>query len=680
MNGLSLFAKVSIPRPLRDYYEYSYHPQEMGSLNVGDLVEVPFGRTVLIGCVVEASMTQSQLSDLKLIKPISKKLGPPYSLPQDILDLCLFSSKYYATPLGEVLGYALPPGNFKRVKTKKGSKKDDRLLNDAITKNKELSLLQLNAEQGAVLSAILSAKQGSQFLLEGVTGSGKTEVYIELTKQVLSQNKSALILVPEIALTSQLKERFEKSLGMPIAMWHSAVSDGVRHEQWREVRQGNIRVVIGARSAIFSPLINLGLIVVDEEHDSSYKQEDRFRYQARDLAMYRAHALKATCVLGSATPSLESYHRVQLGKLTKVNLENKFFESEKPIVKIVSLTEQYKNKRDQQGQKSVFHTLTLREMEATLQREEQIMVYYNRRGYAQYVLCKDCGWVKKCKQCSVSMTLYQRKKQLHCHWCGIKELIPEVCENCGSYEVHGMGSGTESLEEDLKNLLPQSKILRLDREVITSQTRLEKVLDEFRSGQANILLGTQMMVKGHDFPRVTLVVVVEADMLFQWPDFRASEKAAQTLIQVAGRSGRAHLQGQVYIQAYDTQHPVLKVVSGEIPWCDFVKEELMLRQELHYPPYGRLIRIRFKDKNQAHLLKLAETVVGQARLALSESSKDNVLGPSEALPPRVQDFFRVDTYFKAKTIQEAQVFLQRVKIMAQQEEIDITVDVDPYGN
>ena len=316
-------------------------------------------------------------------------------------------------------------------------------------------------------------------------------------------------------------------------------------------------------------------------------------------------------------------------------------------------------------------------MQETLNRGEQIIVFLNRRGFSQFILCQDCGWIKECPQCSISLTHYHRKSELRCHVCGYHQSIPEECELCHSHELRGMGFGTESLEDELKILLPEAKVLRLDRDQVTSQKRLEETLDTFRSGKADILIGTQMLVKGHDFAKVTCVVVISADMLLKWPDFRASERALQTLTQVAGRAGRAELPGQVLIQGFDLGHPVIRVLCGEQSRDEFISGELEIRKELHYPPFSRLVRFRFQGKNEGQLRNKVERII-QAVEKESENDRSRMMGPSEALLFRANQEYRFDFYFKAPTIDRLMKLSKRLKHLAQIEEIELIVDVDPY--
>ena len=662
-----MYLKVAIPRPLDRLFDYEYSEGDHGVINLGDWVAVPFGRSRLVGCVVEINDEKPSLPDGVKLKSVTEKISSDFSLPPELVQICRFGAEYYQYPIGEAFFSAMPPSPEKELGTRKVKSKE--------IKAKEINL---NDEQRLVVNTVeekLASGNHPVFLLDGITGSGKTEVYIELAKKRLSEGKSVLILVPEIALTAQLRDRFENSLGNPVALWHSALAEGLRQVQWKKIKAGEIKVVIGARSAVFAPMNNLGLIVVDEEHDQTYKQEERFRYQARDIAVYRAHLQKIPIILGSATPSLESIQRVKEGRYVHLRLKRRFSGQMLPEIKLISLSEEMLVINEKV--KTPFAEKTVQIMQETIDRGEQVIVFLNRRGFSQFILCQDCGWIKECPQCSITLTHYQRKNELRCHVCGYHQHVPSDCEQCHSHELRGMGFGTESLEEELQLMLPDAKILRLDRDQITSQKRLEETLDDFRSGKSNILIGTQMLVKGHDFAKVTCVVVVSSDMLLKWPDFRASERALQTLTQVSGRAGRADLPGQVLIQGFDLDHTVIKVLQGEQSHESFIEEELLMRKELNYPPFSRFVRFRFQGKNESILRKKVELIIERI-YEESENDRSRMMGPSEALLFRANHEYRFDFYYKAPTIDALMKLSKKLKGMAEFEEIELIVDVDPY--
>ena len=472
----SIVVKIAIARPLDRLFTYSIPSEKRDLVVLGAWVKVSFGRSTTYGFIQEVMGNLSQI-ELDFPKTQLKSVidvGPlDQALPEKILALCQWTSKYYCTALGEVCQTASPLSTLglkTAVKEAKGLKTKDAVIQ--VVKD-------LTEEQSESVKFILEkmgAEKSPVVLLKGVTGSGKTEVYFEVAREVLRSGKGVLFLVPEIALTSQLVRRIEEGLGERVVEWHSAMSPGKRRDQTAALRKGVLRVVVGARSGVFSPVPNLGLIVVDEEHDPTYKQEDRVRYHARDLAIVRAKMEDAAVILGSATPSLESVHRCDQGKYHFSELKSRFSKQGMPNIELVSL----KDELCVEGIQARLAERTLTEIRETISRGDQVMLFLNRRGFAQFLLCEDCGEVEECPNCSISLTYHFQKKQLKCHVCGFEEKVPDACQKCGSMNQEMMGAGTESLEEEIPKLLPDARILRLDRDTVTSATRLEAILDDFR--------------------------------------------------------------------------------------------------------------------------------------------------------------------------------------------------------
>lgn len=684
----SYFVSVAVARPLDQFYTYRVPQAFISELKKGYWVRIPFGKGKTHGFVVEDPVEQQPESEIPsfALKEIEEMGDALTAIPSEIFDLCRWAHDYYQSPLGEVLAAAAPlsaltGSNKKRSKDRK-SPWD---VSSASSLSPSSPPGNLSPKQQEVFEAMSQffeeapLKKSKIALLHGVTGSGKTELYIELARKVLNEGKNVIVLVPEIALTTQLCDRLEKGLGMPVGLWHSSVADGRRRDLWLAAREGKVRVIVGARSAVFAPVSNLGLIVVDEEHDPSYKQEERCRYQARDLAVVRGTLHQAWVLLGSATPSFESLERVREQKYGYFQLPERFGTPRLPAVEILDL----KEAEMVSGIQAPLAKKTLEAIQQTLERGEQVMIFLNRRGFAAFLLCEDCGFVSSCSHCSMSLTVHSKRRQLRCHWCGYVEKIPTHCPKCEGLGLVAKGAGTESLELELPPLVPGMKALRLDRDQMSSTTRLEKLLSDFRSLRANTLLGTQMLVKGHDFPEVTLVVVVLADALFRWPDFRAPERALQILTQFSGRAGRGKSPGKVIIQTYDADHAILKVLTAQQDLQAFLEAERELRQTLAYPPFGRLARLRFEHRDLSQARMRAESVTQQLKVEIFaggvSSDAYELMGPSEAFLEKIKGVYRWDLVVKTPQISVLQRIVRNAKKICFEKRWPLVVDVDPYA-
>ncbi len=667
---------VAIPRPLDGLFTYRLPDPMKDKVRVGGWVRVPFGRATTHAYIIEEPRPLAQLSqamDPAKLKNVLEVGEAEPILTADSLALCRWASDYYRSPLGEVLQAAAPAA----VLGLKTAKREARKWAPKKSNLNGPAPFELNEEQRTAvekMDEIRLSSPGKTVLLEGVTGSGKTEVYLELARRALAQGRGVLLLVPEIALTPQLHMRLEQGLGEAVGLWHSAMPAGKRRDLGAALRNRELRVVVGARSAVFAPLPELGLIVVDEEHDPTYKQEDRVRYHARDLAVVRSRLCGALTVLGSATPSLETRERVLEGKYEITRLTRRIAAGGLPKIEIVDLREA---PRVEEARFPLAEE-TLKRIRDVVAAGQQAMIFLNRRGYAAFLVCEACGESPGCPQCSISLTLHKRSSQLRCHVCGHFEPIPDVCKKCSGYELSPVGAGTESLEEEIPRLVPEARVLRLDRDQVTSATRLDQILSDFRERKADILLGTQMLVKGHDFPGVTLVVVVLADALLKWPDFRAPERAYQILLQVAGRAGRGDQPGQVLMQTFQPDHPVLKVLTGRLPESDFLSAERQLRQDLGYPPFKRLLRLRIESPDR----EKARSGAGALADGLMRQIVDPdlaILGPSEAFLERAKGIWRWDLLIKAGNVGMLQKVLSFSKGWARESELDLVADVDPQG-
>ncbi len=515
------------------------------------------------------------------------------------------------------------------------------------------------------------------FLLHGVTGSGKTEVYFRIIEQAHCAGKGALVLVPEIALTPQLTDRYRRRFGDALAVWHSALSEKDRYEQWQALRTGTVRVAIGVRSAVFAPVQNLGVIIVDEEHDSSFKQERGFRYNARDLALLRAARSGAVAVLGSATPSLESLENASRGKLTKLMLINRATNQQMPKVNIIDRT-LHRNGPGNQNMisKPMYDAITER-----LSKKEQIILFLNRRGFAQAILCPDCGTLIKCDFCAVSMTYHKRPEKLICHYCGSNKPLPRECPSCSSKAVEQVGTGTQQVEDVLASLFPSARIARLDRDTGAGH-KAEAVLSKLRNQEIDILVGTQMVTKGHDFPMVTLVGVLNADVGLHMPDFRASERTFQLLTQVAGRAGRGKLSGLGLIQTYHPKHPAV-VFAKNHDYNSFAAGELISRRELGYPPFGRLALLRFSGPEIEVVETKTRSIFSELNRIIAQNKYRDLtlLGPVPAPMPFVQNKYHFRILIKALRQDQIRHLLEPLipNIEAPGKGVRIAVDIDPFS-
>ncbi len=483
----------------------------------------------------------------------------------------------------------------------------------------------LNDAQRRAVDAIAAAEGYTGFLLHGITGSGKTEVYLHVIERTLARGRGALVLVPEIALTPQLVRRFRARLGDEIAVLHSGLGDGARFDQWRRLRRGEVKVAIGARSGVFAPVADLGVIVVDEEHDPSFKQGEGVRYHGRDLALVRGARAGATVVLGSATPSLESTHNAQSGKLTRLSLFERPTGGTLPGVELVDL------RVDRPPEDAApFLSPPLRDaLGETLARNEQAILFLNRRGFSSFVLCADCGYVFECRHCAIALTWHRKRSQLRCHYCDAARALPDRCPECRSERIELLGRGTERVEDAIRELHPGARVARLDRDTVQSGQRLEGVVRDMRDGRLDVLVGTQMVTKGHDFPGVTLVGVLAADASLNFPDFRAAERTFQLLSQVAGRAGRGRRPGRVLVQTYTPEDPCLLAIRDH-DHARFATDELRLRRARRFPPFAHAAALRFEGRDGRGVEVLAREATRILRAAGAGRGQTELRGPAPA--------------------------------------------------
>ena len=535
--------------------------------------------------------------------------------------------------------------------------------------------LKLNDEQQVAVDQIVTAIEAPKtttFLLEGVTGSGKTEVYLQAMAAALAQGKTALMLVPEISLTPQMVNRVKGRFGKAVAVLHSGLSSGEKYDEWRRIQRGEAQVVVGARSAVFAPLKNLGLIVMDEEHESTYKQDDAPRYHARQVALWRSRYHNCPVVLGSATPSLETRARAEKGVYQRLLLADRVNQRPMPSVSIIDM-----KKEMQQHAESNFSAPLLVALQDRLDRHEQSVLMLNRRGYSSFVLCRDCGFVLKCPNCDISLTLHMDTHTMKCHYCGHEEAIPRVCPNCHSRQIRYYGTGTEKVEEELRDLLPDARIIRMDNDTTRKKGAHAKLLAQFGSGEADILIGTQMIAKGLDFPNVTLVGVLNADTALGLPDFRASERTFQLLTQVSGRAGRAEKTGHVYIQTFNPDHYAIRFAKHH-DYEGFFKYEMRMRHQGGYPPYYFTVQITASDLDEAVAAKRMYQLLQWLRPRLAPNTI--ILGPTPKPIARVNRRYYYQIVIKYKqepNLKQTLTTLLHETQVQQRQGLQIGIDVEP---
>jgi primosomal protein N' (replication factor Y) (superfamily II helicase) len=718
--------QICIPNTYHDFFDY--YAEGMQPC-IGARVWVPFRSKTCLGVVVAVCEAEAVSAKLKSIISI---VDEKPLLSADILALCHWISQYYHASLSKVIPLALPKnyrcGDIAQLATssyyqlsmppehahQRLSKKSSRqhmlidffanqsapvskktifaagfstaILNALLAINvvgvlnkidKPVQLIEtpdkalsLNAEQSLVVHAVCEQLSSYHaFLLQGVTGSGKTEVYLQIIAQVLASGRQVLVLVPEIGLTPQLLARFTARFREPIAIIHSHLNDNERQQAWQLAYEDEVKLVIGTRSAVFTPMPALGLIVIDEEHDASLKQMEGVRYHARDTALMRAFTAKVPIILGSATPSLESLHNGALKKYTLLRLNQKALSSAPLHYTIVDL----RNQKLQQGLASI----TIATIRQHLKQQNQVLVFINRRGFSPVLLCHQCGWMADCHRCDSHLTLHHSVRRLLCHHCGCTKELPDTCPSCKSGELLPVGVGTQRVHDYLSKQFPDHVCVRIDRDEVRKKQALQKRLAEINSGEAQLIIGTQMLAKGHHFPRLTLVVVLEADNGFYNQDFRAMESLGQLLTQVAGRAGRAQFPGQVLIQTHLPQHPLLNTLIQQ-GYDVFAQALLSLRQKASLPPYSFMAVLRVQGVNESALLHFLQEVKKQLDTDLVK-----VLGPAPAPLARKADLHRMQLLLKSSSRQRLHTVLVQMcawlTVNKPNQKVRWSIDVDPIN-
>ena len=535
-------------------------------------------------------------------------------------------------------------------------------------KNEKYDKKELSSDQKMVVNEVINSSRNI-YLLHGVTGSGKTEVYMEIIEHYLSLGKTSIVLVPEISLTPQMVSRFQQRFGEMIAAIHSALSDGEKYDEWRRICRGEARIVIGARSAIFAPLKNIGVIIIDEEHSDSYKQSDpNPRYSAKDVAIIRSEYHNCPVIFGSATPSLEVMARACKGVYKLLSLPNRVNGKKLPLVKIVDMNEEMKKTQ------GYFSNILIESIRNCLEKKEQVILLLNRRGYSSFVSCKNCGYTFKCPNCDITLTFHKSSNTLRCHYCGYGEKVYKACPSCSENSLSNLGVGTQKIEEELYSLFPTSKVLRMDYDTTSKKGMHEKMIQAFKNLEYDILLGTQMVAKGLDFSNVTLVGVINADTSLNIPDFRSSENTFSLLSQVAGRSGRSIKEGFVIIQTFNPEHYAIELTKTH-DYLSFYKKEMVIRKQLKYPPFYYLCNIRISGKDDNFVLAEALKIKRSLERNLNETI---ILGPSAASIYRINNIIRYNIILKYKKTNNIFEILDKIiNHYKTNNKIKIDVDFNP---
>lgn len=661
MNTVPLILRVALPTPLRRFFDY-LAPQviDLDKIKPGIRIKVPFQSREMIGILV-ATSSHSDVPANKLKKALAILDEKPVFTP-DLYQLCEWAANYYHHALGDVFASALP----------------QMLRKNKLPRRKKLStspenceaFLTLNSEQAEAVQKILAAKNTFKpFLLHGITGSGKTEIYLNIIQQLMEDQKQILLLVPEISLTPQMIARFGARFNTHIATLHSHLTESERMQAWMDAKSGDCKIIIGTRSAIFTPFANLGAIIVDEEHDSSFKQQDKFRYHARDLAVMRAHILQIPIILGSATPSLESMENVVRNRYEYLFLSERAGDAILPQCRLIDLRQ---TKLDNGLSQPLIEAIR-----EHLAANQQVMLFLNRRGFAPVLYCTECAFMPDCKRCAARLVYHRTPLRLQCHHCDAQQKIPAACPQCGNTDLRPVGVGTQRLEQVLQELFPEVPLIRVDRDNTERKGKMQQLLEKVHTTDKAILLGTQMLAKGHHFPRVTLVGILDADGGLFSADFRAAEQMSQLLLQVAGRAGRAEKKGMVLIQTHHPEHPLLQTLLTQ-NYQTIANMLLNERKTAVLPPYSHFILFRahaYNEKNaQAFLTAIKSFAITQTL---------NLLGPVAALLPKRKGLFCQHLLLQAGKRNELHEWIQNnihtIDKLATEHSVKWTLDVDPVS-
>lgn len=729
-----MFAEVivDIKSPNTDkIYTYKV-PENMEMLKVGMRVSVPFNNRLVDGYVVR--LVENTLYPDEKIKYIKTILDEYSVFNEKMIELAKWMKNYYNCYFSECLQCIMPAGiknGEKKVKMvqplismvpenlERKAPKQYEILNYLLNHNPtklsdlvknldtdystikvlekkgfvkiyeievnryninivaESKPLLLTDEQSNAVNEIKKSIGNNifdKFLLFGVTGSGKTEIYLQLIDLCIKSGKNSIVLVPEISLTAQTIERFVSRFGNKVAVMHSGLSQGERFDEWRKIKNGIVKVVVGVRNAVFAPFSNVGLIIIDEEHESTYKQSDmRPRYNAKEVAEKRCELENAVLILGSATPSLETFYKAMHGEYKLLKLSKRINLS-MPQIEIVNMSNELSA-----GNRSIFSRKLYDQIKENLRKKEQTILFLNRRGYSSFVSCRDCGYVPKCPNCDISLTYHFQEKRLVCHYCGYNEQMTDVCPKCRSNRIRYLGIGTERIEKDIKKYFPEARVLRMDVDTTQTKGSHEKIFYDFKNGNADILIGTQMISKGFDIPNVTLVGVILADITLNIPDFRSSEKTFQLLTQVAGRAGRGKKSGRVIIQTYEEDNFSI-LASREQDYVRFYNEEIKYREVFKYPPFTHLMNIIISGNDKNEVIKISANIYNVCQSIINKTmnkSYNKILGPASAPISKINNNHRWQIIIKSEDRNILLNIAQNVEGLKRNKDIKILIDIDP---
>lgn len=652
------------------FYTYG---MEDDTVKAGDKVRVSFARGNKLRDAYVFEVWDELREEIKGLKYVAEK-DPDISLGEEAVGTCKWMRGRYLCRYIDAVKCFTPAG----TPSKRGKKRNP--FSDAafdVTEPREPTPEQQKALEG--MEPVLGKDIHRVFLINGVTSSGKTELYMQAIARVTAAGKTAIMLVPEIALTTQTIERFIGRFGAEnTAVLHSRLSLGERYDEWMRVKNGEVKIVIGARSAVFAPLSNIGIIVLDEEHETTYKSDMAPKYDTAEVAIKRAMQQKAAVLLGSATPSLPTTYRSRSGIFTELTLKQRYNRTPLPQVQIVDMREELLA-----GNRSIFSRELFSQMSGSLEKKQQIILFLNRRGYSTFVSCRSCGYVVSCSECGISMTYHKRERACICHFCGKRQSLPEICPQCGGKYIRYFGTGTEKVEEMTRELFPEAEVARLDLDTVKAKGSIDKILRGFQKGKTDILIGTQLVAKGLDFANVGLVGVISADITLNIPDYRAPERTFQLITQAAGRAGRGDEAGQVIIQTYTPEHYAVTCAAAH-DYEAFYKQEILLRKQIYYPPFCDLFQLIVSAKNDGEALEAAGQAASMLRELLKGRKRPGIMGPNPAPMNKINGFYRYQILMKAPggargEYASAVMEMKRKLFVMKKTAALLSADINPYS-